>query len=174
MDNTATHDHYLHIMETTLWKDIMPKEFDMSLDNRWISNWFSNLCLSPILVDGIMWASVENYYQAMKSLDNSRYEEFAKMSPRDAKNKGRKLELRPDWEEVKESFMEKVLRVKFISFPWYDLLLETNTEIIVEWNNWGDTYWGVDVRSQQGKNRLGYLLMKIRDELNKERESIHE
>ena len=165
-----THAHYLRVMETTLWKDIIPTQFNMSMDGRWISNWFSNLCVAPITIDGFTWASTENYYQAMKCLDTSHYAEYASMSPRDAKNKGRKIPLRPDWEEVKESVMEKALCVKFATFPWCDLLLETGDEIIVEWNNWGDTYWGVDSRSCQGFNKLGYLLMKIRDNLNKETE----
>lgn len=53
----------------------------------------------------------------------------------------------------------------------------STTGEIVEWNNWGDTYWGaiatltkdgtiVPVEPRKGLNNLGKLLMKIRDEHN--------
>ena len=32
-------------------------------------------------------------------------------------------------------------------------------------NTWGDTCWGVDLRTGQGENHLGRILMKVREEL---------
>jgi predicted NAD-dependent protein-ADP-ribosyltransferase YbiA (DUF1768 family) len=44
-----------------------------------------------------------------------------------------------------------------------DSLLATGTQEIVEGNTWGDTFWGQV--NGKGQNKLGKLLMKIRDEL---------
>ena len=44
-------------------------------------------------------------------------------------------------------------------------LLATGQKIIIEGNRWGDTCWGVDIRTGEGENRLGKILMKIRGEL---------
>ena len=42
-------------------------------------------------------------------------------------------------------------------------LLATENEELVEGNTWHDTYWGVCNR--RGKNKLGKILMRIREEL---------
>ena len=44
-------------------------------------------------------------------------------------------------------------------------LLETGEEVLMEGNTWNDTYWGVDLDTMQGKNKLGLILMKVRDVL---------
>lgn len=31
-------------------------------------------------------------------------------------------------------------------------------------NNWGDIFWGKDIRTGKGKNNLGKILTKIREE----------
>ncbi len=33
---------------------------------------------------------------------------------------------------------------------------------------WGDTYWGMDERTGDGKNRLGRILMRVREEIVEE------
>jgi predicted NAD-dependent protein-ADP-ribosyltransferase YbiA (DUF1768 family) len=42
--------------------------------------------------------------------------------------------------------------------------METGQDEIVEWNNWGDVWWGKDLETGKGRNELGKLLMKIRSE----------
>lgn len=41
-------------------------------------------------------------------------------------------------------------------------LLTTNDLTLVEWNWWGDTFWGADTRELIGANVLGQMLMDIR------------
>ena len=36
---------------------------------------------------------------------------------------------------------------------------------LVEGNTWGDMYWGVDLHTMKGQNKLGKILMKVRNEL---------
>lgn len=43
-----------------------------------------------------------------------------------------------------------------------DLLVETGDQLIVEGNDHGDTFWGVDSRSGEGQNHLGQTLMRVR------------
>ena len=132
---------------------------------KWVYNWFSNMEPSEITIDGTTYPSVENYYQAMKSLDVEIHKLFSAITPSKSKFLGKGLKIRPDWEEVKENFMYKALWVKFNQPQWKEKLLATNEEEIVEWNNWGDLIWGKDIRSLKGQNKLGILLMKIREQL---------
>jgi ribA/ribD-fused uncharacterized protein len=151
--------------ENTLnnWVEYRPKEFEYN--GKWIRNWFSNMVLSAFQVNGIVWPSVENYYQAMKTLDQNKWIDIAVLTPSAAKKEGRALKLRPDWEDVKYDIMKDALRHKFSKPEWRDKLLATNTEVIIEWNNWGDRIWGVDISNNRGQNLLGYALMDIRAEI---------
>ena len=118
--------------------------------------------------------TVENFYQAMKTTDIETRVYISKLTPHESKRYGRKVILRPDWDEIKLEVMEFGLRRKF--FPGTEALqklIDTKGEI-VEWNNWGDTYWGaiatlnkgtiVPIEPRKGLNNLGLILMKIRDE----------
>ena len=52
----------------------------------------------------------------------------------------------------------------FAHDPLRSALIATGDAQIIEGNIWGDTYWGVDV-NKGGMNRLGILLMQVRDEI---------
>ena len=131
-----------------------------------IKNWFSNfLPIGFNIVDdiGIEYLTVENCYQAQKTLDPIIRNTFVLITPGKAKREGRKLEIRSDWEQVKVGVMYNALKQKFArGTEWHKKLMETEGPI-VEFNNWHDTYWGYDVNEQKGKNVLGKLLMSIRD-----------
>ena len=45
-------------------------------------------------------------------------------------------------------------------------LLATGDKILIEGNTWNDDFWGKC--SDNGKNNLGIILMKIREEIKKE------
>lgn len=79
----------------------------------------------------------------------------------------RKVLLRRDWEDVKDGIMEEVIRAKFTQNPELaKKLVATGDVLLMENNNWHDTYWGVDSRTLEGENHLGVILMKIRTELS--------
>ncbi|NYZ49218.1 N-glycosidase YbiA, partial [Escherichia coli] len=72
--------------------------------------------------------------------------------------------LRKNWESVKEQVMRKALRAKFEQHPELRaLLLATAPAKLVEHTE-NDAYWG-DGGNGKGKNRLGYLLMELREQL---------
>ena len=87
-------------------------------------------------------------------------------SPMDAALEGRDRQnpLRPDWEEVKDEVMLQALRMKFNQHPEIaKRLLATGDAILIE-HTQNDAYWA-DGGDGSGKNRLGLLLMQVRDEL---------
>lgn len=145
------------------WSQYKPESFEYN--GKWIKNWFSNMAYSGIEIDGIIYGSVENYYQLQKCTNPEIWEKFARLAPSQVKKLGRNLDIRKDWEEVKYDVMKKGLLAKFSQPLWKSQLLETGDEMIIEWNNWGDRIWGVDVRDNKGQNLLGKALMEIRKQL---------
>lgn len=127
--------------------------------------WLSNFYRSPIFFDGYECATVEHAYQGAKAQDPAnRLSIFQSKSPKEAKRAGRKVKLRPDWEEVKDAVMMECLIQKFTLHP--DLrckLLNTGDAMLIEDNHWGDTYWGVC--DGDGCNKLGQMLMLVRSML---------
>jgi len=74
---------------------------------------------------------------------------------------------RLDWEDTKEEVMLQALRAKFRQHKeLHDLLLGTNNRKLVE-HTVNDSYWGDGGGNNQGRNRLGALLIQVRDELRK-------
>ena len=125
-------------------------------------NWLSNFFIVDVRLDGKLYPSVEHAYKAAKTIDPEERRGFANQISLHAQSLGKKVTLRNDW-EVKLQVMEDLLRQKFRD-PWLRTrLLETGEAELIEGNDWGDTYWGVC--KGQGKNHLGRLLMKIREEL---------
>lgn len=111
-------------------------------------------------------ATLEHLYQAAKAttLDDQVFILQAQ-TPGEAKRRGRHIKIRDDWERVKEGVMLRLLRDKFKDAELRRLLLATGERKLVESNSWGDTYWGICMG--RGKNRLGVLLMQVRDEYRK-------
>jgi len=85
--------------------------------------------------------------------------------PRKIKKLSQDLDLVPNWDVLKLEVMQECLELKFAQEPFRTWLLETGGAHIQEGNGWGDTFWGVDVETNQGENNLGLLIMEIREEL---------
>ncbi len=118
--------------------------------------------------DGITYYNSEAAYQAQKSLNPEERSAFAKLSSDEAKRLGQKIEMRPDWDEVKFNIMEKVVYAKFTQNPTLAQdLLGTGDKVLKEGNYWKDVYWGVDIRTGEGENNLGKILMALRDDFRK-------
>ncbi len=128
----------------------------------------SNFWPAEIEFEGVKYPTVEHAYQSAKTLDmNERHRIAALPTPAEAKAAGRALKLRDDWERVKFDVMEQCVRQKFTKHD--DLrrqLLDTGNAALEEGNTWGDRVWGV--YQGQGENRLGKILMKVREELRQD------
>src|SRR5262245_40548867 len=124
----------------------------------------SNFSPSRITLDGASYPTIEHAYQAAKTLDPRERAGIAGLaSPVMAKRAGRRVKLRPDWEQVKIELMEDLVRRTFDDPDLAAKLLATGEEELVEGNTWGDRFWGVcrGVR----RNELGKILMRVRSEL---------
>jgi ribA/ribD-fused uncharacterized protein len=73
----------------------------------------------------------------------------------------------PNWDTSKLELMYTAVARKF--FRNSDIaaaLNATGNKELIEGNDWGDRFWGVDpVGSQNGENHLGKILMQVRSEL---------
>ena len=136
--------------------------------SKFIKNWFSNFepFDEPFEYEGNTYTTPEHLYQAMKTLDPEQRSLIANAAtPGSAKRLGRAVSIRSDWEQIKLDIMWGILKIKFApGTTWAEKLLKAE-EPIIEWNNWGDTFWGVDKITGNGQNHLGKLLMLIKKEL---------
>ncbi len=125
----------------------------------------SNFFITQITVDGKEYKTAEHYYQSKKFV-GSDWEEYIRnqMTAWLAATEGRRkdLPIRPDWDDVKEDVMYRVLQEKFKIERFKNVLLSTGDEEIVEYSR-KDSYWGQC--NGIGQNRLGELLMRLRIEI---------
>jgi N-glycosidase YbiA len=128
---------------------------------------FSNFAAYPIVLGGKTWPTSEHYFQAQK-FAGTEHEEAIRLAPSPMiaarMGRDRKRPLRPDWEAAKDGIMHEAVRAKFTQHP--DLraaLLATGDATIVERTE-RDRYWG-DGGDGRGRNRLGQILMQVREEL---------
>jgi hypothetical protein len=130
---------------------------------------FSNFARSPIFVDvghGMLaYDTVEHAFQAAKTRDREEHEKIrGALGPAFAKQQGRQVQLRPDWEEVKYDVMVECLRAKFALPKFREALLRTGDRQIRE-DSPTDFVWGY---RNNGQNLLGKALMQVRDEIKTE------
>jgi len=128
---------------------------------------FSNFSLHRFFLDGYQWPSVEHYFQAQKFFGIP-YRDVIRRAknPKEASvlGKTRKYKLRADWDQVKDELMYKAVKTKFKTHSDIRaILLGTIDEEIVE-NSPYDYYWGCG-QDGNGQNRLGKILMRVREEL---------
>lgn len=131
----------------------------------------SNFYEVPVEYDGITYQNNEAAFQAQKCINPEDRKQFANLNASEAKKLGRKVQLRPDWENIKIKLMHDIVLAKFEQHSeLVNKLLETGDLYLEEGNTWGDRIWGtVDGK---GANNLGIILMNIRQhfwELEQER-----
>jgi ribA/ribD-fused uncharacterized protein len=114
--------------------------------------------------------TLEHAYQAAKTLDpDQKLWVFSAPTAAEAKQRGRQVTIRADWETVKQGVMLRLLRQKFTEPSMAQMLLETKGAYLEEGNYWHDQYWGNCTcpahNYTPGENWLGSLLMQVREEL---------
>jgi ribA/ribD-fused uncharacterized protein len=128
---------------------------------------FSNFAAAPFTLHGRRWRTSEHYFQAQKFAGTLREEEIRQVSsPAVAARMGRsrKHRMRPDWEKVKDALMREAVLAKFSqNDDLRAVLLGTGDAVLVEHTE-RDSYWG-DGGDGRGRNRLGEILMSVREEL---------
>lgn len=134
---------------------------------RFLSNFWE--LERPFKVRGISYPTIEHYYQAAKFVDKKMQKKIADHPLRGLKKfvKQHESSMRDDWEHLRLKFMLVGLNYKFSDWNpnLKRQLLETGNIRLVEYNTWNDTYWGVQIDTNEGLNMLGRILMYIRANL---------
>jgi len=136
-------------------------------------DFLSNFYTCPVTIDffnndnseskKLSFRNSEAAFQALKNYELA--DKFCNLTGSEAKYYGKRIPLTTkDWNKVRIIMMARVLNAKFSQNPDLMNKLKNVKETIVEDNYWKDYFWGVC--NGKGKNRLGLLLMKIRDTNN--------
>lgn len=131
---------------------------------------FSNFSSFQVDWRGRVWPTSEHAYQAARYMGvaDDLVERVAQArSAHEAwelgtkENKSRQL---PDWHNIKIETMYDICRAKLLQNPYVEKKLRlTNNEYLVE-DSPVDSFWGWG-EDRQGRNELGKVWMKLREEL---------
>lgn len=130
----------------------------------------SNFYEHPFEMDGKIYRTAEHAFQAMKAINEHDRQLIADAAtPGQAKRLGRKIQLREDWEQVKEIYMLDIIRAKFADPELGQKLINTAPSYLIEGTTWHDNTWGnctcERCKNIEGKNYLGKILMSVRQDL---------
>ena len=133
----------------------------MISDFRGENSFLSNFYPTRVSFEGLVYLSSEAAYQAQKTIDPDFKLKFCTISAKDAKYLGSTIKIRPDWNNIKDDIMTRVVKCKFEQNNTIrKKLTDTLNDELVEENTWNDTYWG-KCRGK-GMNMLGKILMEVR------------
>ena len=130
---------------------------------------FDNFSSFKVEWNGYLFSSVEEAYQAASFMgsDEELVEKIKKSHSADEAQRiayANRDKRREDWDDVKISIMEELLRLKIEQNPYVKKkLLQTEDYMIVE-DSPKDDFWGWGP-NRNGQNNLGKLWMKLRKEL---------
>lgn len=153
-------------------------------DGKYVAFWgsvFSNFFPCHFTLNRKEWTSSEKYFMYMKAVtfgDEKVAKEIYKLDdPRQIKEFGRKVKNYDDnvWDEVREQIMYNAVKAKFEQDGLCNYcILEYPHETFIEGNPY-DKIWGVGIKfndnrifdktNWNGKNLLGKILTKVRDEI---------
>lgn len=140
-------------------------------DYGFLSNFHPSPVEVKILGDRMRFPSGEHAFQAFKAQhmgDEQKARRYALalttkgVTPSKAKYMGKSETIdTKSWDANKDEAMRQVVFSKFLlSSDLCARLLDTKTAMLVEGNDWNDTYWGRC--NGKGLNRLGAILMEVR------------
>ena len=127
-------------------------------------SFLSNMYTCNIKFRDMEFSCSEALFQALKCKTTEEMKAFVGIDGKKAKALGRKVKLRDDWNNYRIRAMQIALVCKFAQNP--ELLIKlrnTGNAMLIEGNNWNDTFWGKC--NGKGLNHLGLMLMKIRAKL---------
>ena len=128
--------------------------------------WLSNFAPVNIILSGIQYRSVEHAYMSEKS-DELWWKYFCRdtIKPGDVKRKSKDIKLFDDWYDKRVGVMAMCIEQKYNIEPYKTNLINTGNLLIQEGNYWNDKFWGVCLKTNEGLNVLGKLIMSKREQL---------
>lgn len=142
---------------------------DREIATFYMGEWycFDNFSAFSVKWKDALWPTAEHAYQASKfEFEIIREEIRNAPSAHETKqlaNRMYGIYIRPDWNDIKLSVMEEIVRHKLEQHPYVERkLMESGQMILVE-DSHKDTFWGCGP-DYDGQNHLGKIWMKLRDE----------
>ncbi|NCN52482.1 NADAR family protein [Candidatus Parcubacteria bacterium] len=119
-----------------------------------------------IEIDGVIYKTAEHAYQALRVIPEARHRIIAARSPLDAWREGQKCkennEVLLDYD--KDALMEQIFRAKLKQHDDVkQVLIESGERGLLKLHG-SDYYWGTGADGS-GKNRMGKIWMKLREEI---------
>jgi hypothetical protein len=129
--------------------------------------YLNNFCKAKMKVFGKIWETVEHAYQSQKTLiPGEVLKIWAAKTPREARNIGQLVQMRPDWDDIKDDVMYDCVWAKFSqNSDLKQQLLDTGDQELEDSKI--DPYWGCGADGKD-HNILGNILMEVRKELRDE------
>ena len=161
----------LHPAVLTLLRKLKPEDFpEEIIEFKGEYAFLGNDYPARVVCENIVYPCAEAAFQASKSDDPAVRKQFAQYASDKAKQKGNQMTPRPGWEEEKGDIMRGIVHEKFLqNADLLDRLLETgNRRLINGGKGKKDTCWGVNTFTWEGENRLGRILMELREAFGKE------
>ena len=160
------HPRVLEILRTLRSTDF-PEEI-LEFKGNWA--FLSNDYPVEIEWEGLTFPSAEAAFQASKYREAKDRQVFQRLKPQNIKQKGSQITPWPGWEEQTDSIMREILRMKFTQHPELkERLLATGERRLIAGNKSKKIGpWGKNLTLWEGENRLGTMLMDLRDTLRKE------
>jgi ribA/ribD-fused uncharacterized protein len=135
-----------------------------------------NNFLTPVYFEGFLYPSVTHAYHAARSSDeNTRKAILNADSFHTVAKIARRIEDPQNWQMERTKIMERLVRDKFRrSKELQEKLKATeNRELIMSYEDEtsGNLFWGMV--KEKGQNQLGRILMKVREDINNNREILN-
>jgi ribA/ribD-fused uncharacterized protein len=122
--------------------------------------------------EGVRYPSVENAFQAAKTLDLEERQLFETVSTTQARRFGQKVAMQERWGYLRVNVMQDLVWAKFQNPELREKLLATGDTPIEGTNSTHDNYWGAcqcpRCKGALGLNWLGRILMSVRRELREQ------
>lgn len=133
---------------------------------------FSNFSEHAVNVFGFDFPTAEHAFVYAKNPD-AWLPAWLDRTPGQVKRLGRRIELRPNWEDIKLDCMTAIVGRKFAQHKDIaGILLDTGIATLIEGNYWHDVFWGMcnghcksGPHALYGDNELGCILMDVRNDL---------
>jgi len=139
------------------------------LKGTYLSNFY--ICsISFVLFDEkIIFKSAEHLFQAMKATNLEDVKKIANCeTPKEAKKIGNEIKIIQNWDLIKIEKMKEIVFQKFFQNEILKKeLIKMKDEDLIEWNDWGDIFWGKNIETGEGENNLGKILVEVRNNLIK-------
>ena len=116
-----------------------------------------------IVFNDLTYKNAEAAYQAQKTDNEAMRKKFTRLLPTEAIRRAEKLPLRDDWDSIKDEVLYQINKTKFSDAALRQKLIETRQEELINAINYTDER---GVFNGKGENKLGKVLMKIREELS--------